>query len=170
MRLNHTTPEKTNRNCHGTVDHCDCNQVFDLFGIQYTCMVGHSISMVQCGFLRYPDKEIWLTKVLRNRIVHTEARVSWAKKTVHLKTQKHENYIFLIWIQTCGKSKLATGQVARYFSFWTYLNLLRCMRVTLRQWKSINTTSNYVHFTSYLDSRQAENKVSKSPSPKMKLV
>ena len=93
MRPNHTTPEKTNRNCHGTVDHCDCNQVFDLFGIQYTCMVGHSISMVQYGFLRCPDKEIWLTKVLRNRIVHTEARVSWAKKTVHLKTQKHENYI-----------------------------------------------------------------------------
>ena len=117
MRLNHTTPEKTNRNCHGTVDHWDCNLVFDLFGIQYTCMVGHSISMVQYGFLRYPDKEIWLTKVLRNRIVHTEARVSWAKKTVHLKTQKHENYIFLIWIQTCEKSKLATSQVARYISF-----------------------------------------------------
>lgn len=59
-------------------------------------MVEHSISMVQYGFLRCPDKEIWLTKVLRNRIVHTEARVSCAKKTVHRKSQKDENYIFLI--------------------------------------------------------------------------
>ena len=86
-------------------------------------MVEHSISMVQYGFLRCPDKEIWLTKVLRNRIVHTEARVSCAKKTVHRKSQKDENYIFLIWIQTCKKSKLATSQVARYFSFCIYIEL-----------------------------------------------